>query len=31
MLATLRYLLPAIAGLPFVSDFWRRDSRVTAG
>lgn len=25
LLATLRYLLPAIAGLPFVSDFWRRD------
>jgi glycosyltransferase 2 family protein len=25
MLATLRYLLPAIAGLPFVSDYWRRD------
>ncbi|MEO6041897.1 MAG: lysylphosphatidylglycerol synthase transmembrane domain-containing protein [Croceibacterium sp.] len=24
MLATLRYLLPAIAGLPFVSDYWRR-------
>jgi uncharacterized membrane protein YbhN (UPF0104 family) len=24
LLATLRYLLPAIAGLPFVSDYWRR-------
>jgi len=24
MLATLRYLLPAIAGLPFVSDYWRK-------
>jgi uncharacterized protein (TIRG00374 family) len=23
MLATLRYLLPAIAGLPFISDYWR--------
>ncbi|MEO6152362.1 MAG: lysylphosphatidylglycerol synthase transmembrane domain-containing protein [Croceibacterium sp.] len=28
MLATLRYLLPAVAGLPFVSDYWRpADSR----
>jgi uncharacterized membrane protein YbhN (UPF0104 family) len=24
MLATMRYLLPAIAGLPFVHDFWQR-------
>lgn len=24
LLATLRYLLPAIAGLPFISDYWRR-------
>jgi uncharacterized membrane protein YbhN (UPF0104 family) len=23
LLATLRYLLPAVAGLPFVSDDWR--------
>jgi uncharacterized membrane protein YbhN (UPF0104 family) len=23
LLATLRYLLPAVAGLPFVSDYWR--------
>jgi uncharacterized membrane protein YbhN (UPF0104 family) len=27
MLATLRYLLPAIAGLPFVSDYWRGPER----
>lgn len=24
VLATLRYVLPALAGLPFVSDFWKR-------
>jgi uncharacterized membrane protein YbhN (UPF0104 family) len=24
MLATLRYVLPAVAGLPFVSDYWQR-------
>ena len=27
MLATLRYLLPAIVGLPFVSDYWRPAER----
>lgn len=27
MLATLRYLLPAIVGLPFVSDYWKPAER----
>jgi uncharacterized protein (TIRG00374 family) len=29
MLATMRYLLPAIAGLPFVHDFWQARRPVT--
>jgi uncharacterized membrane protein YbhN (UPF0104 family) len=29
MLATMRYLLPAIAGLPFVHDFWQARQPVT--